>query len=150
MKDKYLKDIIYRLTVGILIFLGLFFIDSFTSERLVSPKLAKLEVFYPKTEVDIAGLATDVKVSVRGVEDQFIYIIVKTPQRTMWTQEKLFTRKFKDELIGKAQLGEGGVGIGETFTIFAIATKEELKIGVLQSLPLKYIPSNFVEVRRVR
>jgi len=116
---------------------------------IVRPKLAELEVIYPENGAEVANLFTDVKVSVRAVEDKSIYTIVKTPQGTMWTQEKLFTEKFKDELPSKAQLGEGAVGVDEAFKIFAIATKEELKIGVLPALPEKYIASNFVVVRRV-
>jgi len=33
--------------------------------------------------------------------------------------------------MGKARLGQGEVGIGDIFKIFAIATKEDLKIGLL-------------------
>lgn len=132
-----------------LIFIGLLFADFYIFENFIRPKLAKLEVLYPKNGAEVTNLFTDVKIFVRAVEDQSIYIIVKTPQRTMYLQEKLFTKEFKDELIGKAQLGEGRIGIGETFEIFAIATKEELKMGVLPSLPLKYISSSLVEVRRV-
>jgi hypothetical protein len=47
-------------------------------------------------------------------------------------------------------LGEGEVGIGETFRIFAIAAKEDLSIHRLDKIPQDAIWSNIVTVRRVR
>lgn len=146
---KSTKELIGHLIWAIL-FLGLVFTNFVIFEHIVRPKLAKLEVIYSQQGVEVTNLFTNVKVFVRAVEDQSIYIIVETPQGTMWTQEKIFTRKFKDELVGKVQLGEGEIGIGETFKIFAIATKEELKLGILPSFPSKYTQSNSVEVRRSR
>jgi len=143
-----IKDIIYRLIVGSLIFLFLLVIDSFIIDRLVRPKLSKLEVLYPRNGAEVANVITDVKVFIRAVEDRSIYIIVETPQGTMWTQEKLFTNKFKDELPGKARLGEEEVGIGKTFKIFVIATKEDLPIRKLDKVPSDAIYSNIVTVRR--
>jgi len=128
-------------------FLFLVFADLAFFEKIAGPKLVKVVILYPHNGEKVS-LHTDVEVFVRKVEDRFVYIIVQTPQGTMWIHGKLFTSQFKDKLKGRARLGEGEAGIGETFKIFAIATKEEIRIGVLPALPSKYILSNVVEVRR--
>ncbi len=46
-------------------------------------------------------------------------------------------------------MGELAVGIGGTFTIFAIATKKELPISSHDKIPSDAIYSNIVSVRRV-
>lgn len=76
--------------------------------------------------------------------------LVETPQGSHWTQDKLFPTQFKDNLSGKARLGEGEVGIGETFRILTIATREDLPIGLLERIPPDAIYSNTVNVRRVK
>lgn len=141
---------IYRLIVGIIIFLFLFVIDSYIIDKVVKPKLSKLEIVLPVNGTDISNLLTNVEVNVRAVEDKSIYIIVETPQTDMWVQGKLSARKFKDELTGRVRLGEGELGIGETFRIFAIATKKDLPIGKLDKLPSDAIYSNMVNVRRIQ
>jgi hypothetical protein len=144
-----IKELIKHL-IWSLIFFILLFANITTFEMLVLPHLIKIEILVPQDKAEIANLVTDVKVFVMAVEDQSIYITVKTPQGTLWTQDKLFTSKFKDELTGIARLGEGEVGIGEMFKIFAIATKKDLPIGVLERIPPDAIHSkNTVTVKRV-
>jgi hypothetical protein len=53
-------------------------------------------------------------------------------------------------LTENVRLGEWYIGVDETFKIFAIATKEDLKIGPLERIPPDSIYSNTVNVRRVR
>ncbi len=148
-KTTSLKDIIYRLIAGSIIFAGILVVDSLTLEKVVKPKLSKLEVVSPKTGDEVANLTADIKVFVRAVEGQSIYIIVKTPQGTLWMQDELFPRQFKDDLDGRVRLGEGERGIGETFEIFAIATNQDLPIGILSKVPEDAIWSNKVKVKRV-
>lgn len=140
---------IYRLVVGSIIFLFLFAIDSYIMDKIVKPKLSKLEIVSPVNGKDVSNLFTDIEVNVRAVEDKLVYVVVETPQGSLWTQDKLFPKKFKDKLDGRARLGEGEVGIGGTFKIFAIATKENLPIGLLVKIPPDAIHSNTVTVRRV-
>lgn len=144
------NNILYRLIAGIIIFLFLFAIDSYIMDKIVKPKLGKLEILSPTNGSDISNLITDVEVNVRAVEDKSVYIIVQTPQSAMWAQEKLSSRKFKDILPGRARLGEGNVGIGETFKIFAIATADDLPIGILSKVPQDAIYSKAVTVRRIQ
>ena len=116
---------------------------------IVGPKLIALEILMPKEMNEIQGDVTQISLSTRNIK-QPVYIVVETPQGTFWTQDKLYPRQFKENLRGKARLGEGGTGMGETFKIFAVTTKEDLKIGPLESIPPDSIYSNPVNVRRVR
>lgn len=142
------KNLITHL-IWSLIFLVLLLGDLTIFEIIVHPKLADIEIVHPLNGAEVANLTTEVQVFARALEGQLIYIIVKTPQGTMWAQKKLFTSQFKDTLRGQAQLGEGEKGIREVFEIFAIATREELQIGILPTLPSKYIASKIVEVKRI-
>lgn len=144
------NNILYRLIAGIVIFLFLFAIDSYIMDKVVKSKLERLEIVLPTNGTDISNLITDVEVNVRAVEDKSVYIIVETPQSAMWVQEKLSSRKFKDTLPGRARLGEGNTGIGETFKIFAIATADDLPIGILNKVPQDAIYSKAVTVRRIQ
>jgi hypothetical protein len=51
-------------------------------------------------------------------------------------------------ILWVGRLGEREVSIGETFKIFAIATKEDLKIGSFERIPLDSIHSNIVSVKK--
>jgi len=133
-----------------LVFFVLLFANIAVFEIIVVPKLSKIEISYPKDGTEIMGLMTDVEILVRSVKHH-LYIIVKTPQCSLWRQiDELKTEKFKDKLKGKAQLGELMLGIDESYEIFAIATKKDLPIGRLESIPPDAIWSNTVTVRRVR
>ncbi len=133
-----------------LIFFGLLFANIEIFEMIVCPKLSKIEILYPKNNKKIAGHMTDVEISVRCVKNP-LFIVVKTPQRTLWRQiGTLKTEEFKDKLKGKAQLGELALGINGDYEIFAIATKEDLPIGILERIPPDAIYSNTVNVKRVR
>lgn len=143
-----IKKLIKHLIWGVIFFI--FLIANITIfETIVQPKLIKIEILAPQNNAEVLSPITNVEVSFRAVEGYRIYIIVETPQGTSWIQEKLFTSNFKGKLKGKAQLGELAVGIGRTFTIFAIATKKELPIGLHDKIPSDAIYSNIVSVRRV-
>ncbi len=144
LKRKLIYSLIWSATFIILGAANLYVFDI-----IVGPKLIALEILMPKELNEIQGEVTQVSLSTRNIK-QPIYIVVETPQGTFWTQDKLFPKQFKETLRGKARLGEGEVGIGETFKIFAIATKEDLRIGLLERIPPDSIHSNTVNVRRVR
>jgi hypothetical protein len=153
--EKYHQEVtdLKRKLIYSLMWSGAFIIlgaaNLFVFDIIVGPKLIALVILVPKEMNEIQGEVTQVSLSTRNIK-QPIYIVVETPQGTFWTQDKLFPRQFKENLRGKARLGEGELGKGETFKIFAIATKEDLKIGVLGRIPPDSIYSNIVNVRRVR
>jgi hypothetical protein len=118
-------------------------------DALVGPRLITLEIRSPKEMSDISEEVTPVSIFARNIKPP-VYITVETPQGALWTQDKLFPRQFKENLKGKARLGEGKMGEGQTFKIFAVATKEDLKIGPLVTIPPDSIHSNTVNVRRIR
>lgn len=148
---KYKNGIVDKFhLVWSLVFFVLLFANIAIFEMIVCPKLSKIEILYPENNEEIAGHMTDVEISVRCVKNP-LFIVVKTPQRTLWSQiDKLKTEEFKDKLKGKAQLGELALGINRDYEIFAIATKEDLPIGVLERIPPDAIYSNTVNVKRVR
>lgn len=142
------KLISFLLWSAIFIVLGaanLYVFDVIVRHKLV----ATIEILSPKEMSNIPEEVTPVSISTRNL-DISVYIIVETPQGTLWIQDKLFPKRFKDNLRGKARLGEGEAGIGEFFRIFAIAPKEDLPIGILNKIPPDAIYSNTVTVRRVQ
>jgi hypothetical protein len=118
-------------------------------EEIVGPKLTDLKIISPKEMSTIPSGTTEVSISARNVKPP-VYVIVGTPQGALWVQDKVFPTKFKENLVGRARLGQGEVGIGDIFRIFAVATKDNLQIGPLVTIPPDSIHSNTVSVRRIR
>lgn len=145
-----IKKIILHFLAGAVLFVFLFGFNSFVIERFLEPKLIDLQIAYPLNGLEIAADSTDVKIVVRATKDMSVYIIVKTPQGTLWVQEKLCTNKFRDELSGIARLGEGNLGIGEHYKILAIATHHDLPIGKVKALPPDAKYSNEISVKRIK
>lgn len=144
---KLKRKLIYSLLWG-MSFIALGAANLYMFDVIFGPKLIALEIMSPREMSDIPEEFTQVSISTRNIKLP-IYIVVETPQGTLWIQDKLLPRRFKDNLQGRARLGEGEVGIGEVFRIFVIATEKDLPIGVLERVPSRAIYSNTVNVRRV-
>ncbi len=123
-------EIIKHILLSLLI-LGFLLLNLWVYKEVIGPKLTTIEILSPKDKSEVSGPAIETRVFVRNVELP-IYLIVETPQGTQWIQAKRYIQynKFKDTLTQEVRLGEGYIGIGESFKIFAIGTKEDLEIGV--------------------
>lgn len=150
-KEKDIKELISHTLISLAFFLVLFVLNLGIYEKLVSPKLTTIEVLEPKDRSEVSKPVIEAKIFVRNVEIP-IYLIVETPQGTHWIQAKRFIphKQFKTTLSQEVRLGDGYIGIGESFKIFTIGTKEELEIGVLEKIPPYSIVSNVVAVKRVQ
>ena len=145
-------DLITHLLWGTLIIIILFCVNHVVYEKLVGPKLTTIEIMQPQNGSEIFQPTVEVAFFVRNIEWP-VYLIVETPQGTPWIQhyQQMQHNKFKDILKQYAQLGDGSVGVGGTFRIFAIGTTENLETGhTLEKIPPQSIVSNTVAVRRVR
>jgi len=153
--EKYHQEVnsLKRKLIYSLIWISAFIIlgaaNLYIFDVVIGSKLIDLKILEPKEMNEIQGDITQVSLSTRNIK-QPVYIVVETPQGDFWTQDKLFPRQFKENLRGKARLGEGEVGKGQTFRIFAISTKVNLKIGVLDRIPPDSIYSNIINLRRAR
>jgi hypothetical protein len=146
---KYL-ELISHVVVSLTLFLILFVVNLGVYEKVVGPKLTTIEILEPKDGGEVLKPITEVKFFVRNAKWS-IYLIVETPQGTQWIQAKRLipNNQFKATLTQAVRLGEGYIGIGETFKIFAIGTKEDLDIGLIEKIPPYSIVSNMVTVKRI-
>lgn len=148
-KDNQLKRHLFNSLVWSAIFVVLGAFNLYVFDVIVGRKLVAIEIVSPTERKEISGELTQVTVGARNIRLP-IYIVVETPQGTLWVQGRLFSTRFKEDLPGRARLGQGEVGIGDIFRIFAVATKEDLKIGPLVTIPSHSIHSNTVHVKRIR
>lgn len=150
IKRRNFSELIGHVLMSLLFFIILI-ANLWVYEKVVCPKLTTIEILYPKDGGEVSRPICEVKVFVRNVEWP-IYPVVETPQGTQWIQAKRFIphNQFKTILTQQVRLGEGYISVGETFKIFAIATKEDFPIGILERIPPDAIHSNTVTVRRVR
>lgn len=144
------RDIINHIIIGLLTF-GFLLLNLWIYEKVLGPKLTTIEILSPQNREEVSGPAIEVRAFVRNIETP-IYLIVETPQGSQWVQSKRYTQtnKFKDILTEVVRLGEGYIGIGEEFKIFAIGAKEDLEIGILEKIPPHSIVSNTVAVKKVK
>lgn len=149
-EKKPFWKLITHVISSLILFFILFVLNLGVYENVVGPKLTTIEVIEPKEGDKVSKPTVEAKVFVRNLEIP-IYFIVETPQGTHWVQAKRFIphNQFKTTLIQEVRLGEGYIGIGELFKIFAIGTKEDLEIRYLEKIPPHSIVSNIVTVKRV-
>lgn len=76
------------------------------------------------------------------------YVIVTPPNGADWVQSKPFDFQASGAFSTRAQFGEGTVGIGETFLIRILVTKEAVRPGQLRQMPADAILSKAVSVTR--
>ena len=149
IRRKDTKEIIKHLLLSLLIFIIVFKLNLLIYEKYVGPKLTtiKLEL---KNKTEVSKSITEVEIFTRNIEVP-IYLIVETPQGTQWVQpNKRFVpnNQFKANWVEKVHLGGGYIGLGEIFRIFAIGSEEDLKVGVITSIPSHSIISNELEIKR--
>ena len=147
----HFSKLIAHVLLSLSLFVILFVINLGIYDKVVGPKLTTIKIEEPKDNSRITSPITEVKVFVRKIELP-IYLVVEIEQGTLWVQTKrhLQHNQFKDTLTENVRLGEWYIGVDETFKIFAIGTKEDLKIGLLERIPSDSIYSNIVNVKRVR
>ena len=148
-RGRHPKEIIKHLLLSLLIFIIIFKLNLLIYEKYVGPKLTtiKLEL---KNKTEVSKSITEVEVFTRNIEVP-IYLIVETPQGTQWVQpNKRFVpnNQFKANWVEKVHLGGESIGLEETFKIFAIGSEEDLKIGIIASIPSHSIMSNELEIKR--
>ena len=148
-KENRLKRYLFNSILWSTIYVLLGAFNLYVFGVIVGPRLIAIKIVSPTEMKEISGEITQVTVAARNIKLP-IYILVETPQSTLWVQGELFSTRFKENLPGRARLGQGEVGVGDIFRIFAIATKDNLQIGPLVTIPPDSIHSNTVNVRRVR
>lgn len=121
------------------------------TEWIAGARLVRLEVVTPLPN-DAVGLRADVGLAIRHLEGRWIYLIVESPEGTLWVQQHIPTPSFERALRGQVQLGDGSAGVGRRFSVFAVATKEELPAPsvTLKTTRPDWTVSNVVEVLRTR